>query len=155
MKRLISETIPLHTINDDDLKNDWTVTEKEFWEQVGQWGEMIEDLYNEDPYTYYLEHCELNETPEEFVKKIEDIYWQQVADREEKFYRENIDNIRAIEKELKDLANSGQYKEFWECWDYHNFSDYYKDVHGHRPHYFIQDNFDEETVNKLREACPW
>ncbi len=147
MKRLIAETIPLHTVDDDILYDKQEVTEDEFYSQVDPYDAECITPAGQDPYEYYLANREYGgESPADYTKKRID----EMADKvyrlqhdEEDFY---LNQLREVREELKECAYKCNKDKFWKTWDI--YSDLYKDVYGVRP--YIDGIVSEETLKLLR-----
>ena len=150
MKRLIAETIPLHTIEDDDLKdfNDpdtVDISEQEFYERIDESKWFFATYYlkeadkyrpRDDYYHFYLDNRVLSESSEDFYKRCAEKNSELEYEEEERA----INSFKKFEEGMKQKAEQGDYDGFWN--DDSIYSDFYKDTYGIRP------RFDDEALFK-------
>ena len=69
---------------------------------------------------------------EQFEDMLREWEWEQ----ENKEYLEDVAYLRKLAKSMRSYYESGNMERFLSTWDF--YSDIYKDVHGYRPHGFLE-----------------
>lgn len=116
------------------IANERQITKDEFYDQIGMDGYSIVTgciPEGQSPYEYYIQTHLLNETPEEWVIRLSNEYYNEHYEDFEKLKSYEEQELDKYEQELTQLALDGDYAEFARKWDY--FEDFFVDVHEYYP----------------------